>query len=418
MIFVLFQIKIAGNRVDLIEVELILKQHCNYNQPLVVYVENDAQIVLFLEATEKAIELDRFQLAKHLPSYAVPSKIVTVAAIPRLVSGKINRRQLIDTIGIVGETKTKTEQIESDRYQAFFTALEEVGIPRAHLDRNFFAAGGSSLNALSLIAKLHRIGFFRLTVERLLGASTLNDILLHEVHDARCHPGLFFESDSKYQIVSLKQIDKREAFRIIIESFVNSEQLNALIHRNDADLKLKLEYEWVNLLDDRWSTDVAAGLSFGIVDSDGRLLGIAVSNDAAHEPYINVANVPLLAPVLTMLEAGEEKLLERLRSHDTLPESILHNFLTTVNPDVAPEQRVIIMYYIERQLLQIAADNRFQAILTSNTSSVTQQLAEHVFKYEENFVLSICQWRDSSGSLVFPHADIDKTVMISIKRVA
>ncbi|CAM2721275.1 unnamed protein product [Rotaria socialis] len=115
-----------------------------------------------------------------------------------------------------------------------------------------------------------------------------------------------------------------------------------------------------------------------------------------------------------MLEVKEKEFLKRLHSQKDVPESIMSNLITAVNLDVPLEKRTNVMYQIERHTLQVAKAHGFQAIVTANTGSVTQQLTKYVFKYDENLVVQLNEYRDPSGDLIFSHADPNQTMTVSM----
>ena len=378
------------------------------------------QIVVFLEAKEKSIDIDRQSLLKHLPSYAVPARCVIVEQFPLLVSGKIDRQQLIQSFIETKENKEVQSEVktigESPIEHAFYAALAELGFSRLHADRHFFAAGGSSLNALILVAKLHRLGFHDLTVERLMNAHTLRDLLLQPMNKENPKSlGTFFEDDNKYRVVPLDQIDQHQAQRLLSESFVELSEIDALVHRHDIELKSACRKEYYALLDAVWPFFVSGGLSFGILMDNTELVGISLSKNIGENPPDEPPFLPNLTPMFDMFETGRNELLNELRALNTLPPSIMHGFLTAVSPAVEPERRVTIMYLLEQHVLRMALDRGFHAVLTANASSVTQQLAEQVFKYDINRTIYANQWHDSSQNLVFPHAQQHHTAVISMK---
>ncbi|CAM2725388.1 unnamed protein product [Rotaria socialis] len=355
------QVKIAGNRVDLTKIEFTLKQH-----------------------------------SKYLPFYAVPTRCITVAKFPLIISVKIDRQKLSSSLDVIGETQVEQEEAGKDR--GFFRVLNEIGIPRAHIDRSFFAAGGSSLNALLFVAKLHQIGFNDLTVEQ---------------NGQSCD--LFSEHNSELQIIPLEQVDADEARGIVIESFANLGEIDVLAHRNCPELKVEYKHQTSAVFDSFWQDFVKGGLSFGVVMNDRRLVGISLSSDLMNEPSMEVATLPpLVAPLFVMTVAGENKLLEQVRSSNVLPQSIMHNYLSAVKPDVPSEWRVSIMYFIERHVLETASAKQFQAVLAANASSVTRQICEYVLKYDFNLVIHANQQYDLADTLLFPHA-LDQIMTISMK---
>ena len=378
------------------------------------------QIVVFLESNEKPIDIGRQSLLKHLPSYAIPARCVFVEHFPLLVSGKIDRQQLIQSLQEPKENKEGQSESqansESHIEHAFYAALAELGFSRLHADKHFFAAGGSSLNALILVGKLHRLGFRDLTVERLMNARTLRDILLQPMNKENQNTlSTFFEDDNKYQVVPLNQIDQHQAQILLTESFIELSEIDALVHRHDIELKSVCRREYYALLEAVWPSFASGGLSFGIFMNNAQLVGISLSKDIAENSPGELPYLPLLTPLFDMFETGRNELLNELRALNTLPPSIMHGFLTAVSPVVEPERRVTVMYLLEQHVLRIAVDRGFHAVLTANASSVTQQLAEQVFKYDINRTVCANEWRDSSQNLIFPHAQPHHTAVISMK---
>ena len=107
--------------------------------------------------------------------------------------------------------------------EMFSHALEEIGISRSNIDQNFFAAGGSSLNALLLVAKLHAKGFSTLTVERLMTAPSLRHIELDLFAQNNQTEKYFDEQiqhEHHFNFIPLEQVDKEIALHILTESFL------------------------------------------------------------------------------------------------------------------------------------------------------------------------------------------------------
>lgn len=187
---------------------------------MAVHSAAHGQIVVFLEEDEDPFGLDRESLSKYLPSYAIPARVVRIPRLPLLVSGKLDRQHLIKLADLHQSPIPFEPEVnkESNISQAFYLALADIGIPRAHADQNFLAAGGSSLNALTLISKLHRIGFQDLNIERLMYANSLKDILNQGLiikQQRKYDP--FYQCDCHYEVVSLENIDKFEAQRILTD---------------------------------------------------------------------------------------------------------------------------------------------------------------------------------------------------------
>ena len=307
--------------------------------------------------------------------------------------------------------------LESTVNRDFFHILAEFGLSADDIDKGFLAAGGSSLIAISLVARLKRIGFHDLSVECLLSTTMLQDILASRTENNQPNSDVFFESNQDYHVIPLEQVNKDETPRIITKSFVEFAELDVLVHHNCDELKLQCEQDWLIIINQRWEHHLASNLSFGITLNNGYLIGIALSNDFTQEPPMDFTSVTLLNPIFDMIESAENQFIEDLHTAKTFPERVLHNFLTAVNPDLQADERLKVMFHLEREVLQIAASKQFQAVITANASSATKQLAEHVFRYDISRVVYANQYRNSSGMLVFPNAESKLAVAIDMKYI-
>ena len=156
------QVKIRGFRVELGEIESILCQQANIGTAAVI-LRNDngierllAYIITENKAAPVLSEL-RASLAESLPAYMVPSYIETLTEMPRLLSGKIDRKALralpLNTVS--------TDSSESDTpinlaEEVLFACLGKLfpGQP-IHRDADFFSdLGGHSLLAARLASAL------------------------------------------------------------------------------------------------------------------------------------------------------------------------------------------------------------------------------------------------------------------------
>jgi amino acid adenylation domain-containing protein/non-ribosomal peptide synthase protein (TIGR01720 family) len=158
------QIKIRGFRVELGEVEAVLRQHPAVQDMFMVAREDTpgrrrliAYVVPKSETTCQATELHSF-LSNRLPAHMVPSAFVLLEALPLNVHGKVNEGQL----PLPEPVKT-----EGNGYTAPRTAVEKVlsriwsevlNVERVSIHDNFFALGGDSILSLQLITQASRAG--------------------------------------------------------------------------------------------------------------------------------------------------------------------------------------------------------------------------------------------------------------------
>ncbi|MCC7338153.1 MAG: amino acid adenylation domain-containing protein [Pirellulaceae bacterium] len=169
------QIKLRGYRIELGEIEAVLESHPQVERAAVKLVGGglpQAQLLGFVSLLPNARDSDEMPVEQaavqsatlsaglrrfvsgRLPSYKVPTAIVIVDPMPLTSSGKVDRRRLPDTL---------PETLADEHFIAAETPLEEylaaawcesLRVERVSVDRNYFDAGGSSLQAAMLTTQL------------------------------------------------------------------------------------------------------------------------------------------------------------------------------------------------------------------------------------------------------------------------
>jgi amino acid adenylation domain-containing protein len=159
------QVKIRGHRVELQEIEAVLRQHArvrdcvvrgngsaNTNQQLVAYV-----VPADGDVPPEPVEMRQY-LNRRLPDHMVPSIFVTVPKLPLTPNGKVDRRSLLisreETQSTTGAKVTYDNDAEKQIARVFerILAVESVG-PTA----SFFDLGGHSLLAVRLVSELEKV---------------------------------------------------------------------------------------------------------------------------------------------------------------------------------------------------------------------------------------------------------------------
>ena len=154
------QVKVRGFRVELGEIEVVLREHEAVADSVVVALaspggstELSAYVVLEPGAAVPPSDLEPF-LRTRLPEYMVPSSLTVLAALPRLPNGKLDRNGLPQPDRAAGtpylEPQTPTEYRLATLWQ------ELLGVERVGREDNFFALGGHSLLAARLVGRVCR----------------------------------------------------------------------------------------------------------------------------------------------------------------------------------------------------------------------------------------------------------------------
>jgi amino acid adenylation domain-containing protein len=172
------EVKLRGMRIELGEIEAVLRTHALVGEAVVELAEESGQARLLAYVVSRngqapnARELRR-HLRTKLPEPMVPARYVVLEELPLLASGKVNRRALAGTAGVVlteqGMTppRTETERKLGEIWKELLK-VEEVGV-----DQNFFELGGHSLLVLQVIARIRRLFEVELPVRTVFEEPTL-----------------------------------------------------------------------------------------------------------------------------------------------------------------------------------------------------------------------------------------------------
>ena len=149
------QVKIRGQRIELSEIQNKMLELSELKEAVaIVLTNNDNKYIIAYYTTNGEISSNSIHeyLAKYLPDYMVPYKLVEVPEIPYTHNGKIDRAKLPE-VEFAEEHMTKEELTPEENaiVEAFKTTLKTKNI---YLDSDFFEVGGDSLAAARLVAEL------------------------------------------------------------------------------------------------------------------------------------------------------------------------------------------------------------------------------------------------------------------------
>ncbi|HEV7336595.1 MAG TPA: Pls/PosA family non-ribosomal peptide synthetase [Bosea sp. (in: a-proteobacteria)] len=185
------QVKIRGFRVELGEIETALSDEAGISQAAVVLRTDDGieRLVAFLVG-EPGVQLEgavlRASLREKLPPYMIPAHFEPIGSLPRMVSGKVDRKMLkaapLTAPAASGEQEPPRNETEATLLDAAKRVLGAQALP---LEADFFVdLGGHSLLAARFISIVRETpALAGITLQDVYGARTLR--AMAELLDSR-----------------------------------------------------------------------------------------------------------------------------------------------------------------------------------------------------------------------------------------
>ncbi|SEU41903.1 amino acid adenylation domain-containing protein, partial [Myxococcus fulvus] len=180
-----FQVKVRGFRVELGEVESVLRTAPGVRDAAAAVREDvpgDKRLVAYVvpvpaneaPASATTAETLRTYLLKRLPEYMVPSAFVTLEALPLTPSGKLARKLLpapdAESLRTEASFIAPRTPVEEKLAELFATVLK---LARVSVTENFFELGGHSLLATQVTSRIRSTFAVELPVRELFEAPTV-----------------------------------------------------------------------------------------------------------------------------------------------------------------------------------------------------------------------------------------------------
>ncbi|HEX5885947.1 MAG TPA: amino acid adenylation domain-containing protein, partial [Pyrinomonadaceae bacterium] len=156
------QVKVRGFRIELAEVERNLMRHEKVREAAVIVKRHsaaDSSLIAYFspgnaEHTPTSTELAEF-LEARLPKYMVPDVFVTLEALPRNATGKINKQLL----AAEADPRKKTERAFRPPRDVLETEISQIvtsvlGLEQVSIDDDIFELGSNSLLIARIASRL------------------------------------------------------------------------------------------------------------------------------------------------------------------------------------------------------------------------------------------------------------------------
>lgn len=228
-----FQVKLRGIRIELNEIETILRQAPGVQNGVVTSCklgsrEKGLVAYVVLEPGKEFIVEVRHFLQKKLPDYMLPTIFMELDALPLTPNGKLDRRALPvpDTTNIqLGNNfvvpRNLREQIIADIW------IDVLGVKKIGIYDNFFRLGGSSLLATQLISRCNQIFSCEITFRCLFSNPTIEGFAMAVSQS-------LIETENAYlssMLAELERVSDEEAKELL------SKEMQSTFHGKHSILK-------------------------------------------------------------------------------------------------------------------------------------------------------------------------------------
>jgi amino acid adenylation domain-containing protein len=156
------QVKVRGFRIELEEIESVLRRHSAVADACAVVREDtpgDLRLAAYVTPVQQPAALDEIRrfLKEHLPPYMVPV-VSSLNKLPLTPNGKLNRNALPPLNGSVTNHETPLEEEFTDPTEQLLARIwaETLNVPQVSVYDNFFDLGGHSLLATQMVARLEQ----------------------------------------------------------------------------------------------------------------------------------------------------------------------------------------------------------------------------------------------------------------------
>jgi amino acid adenylation domain-containing protein len=175
------QVKIRGVRIELHEIENLLRRHEAIKDAVVIDrtgVDGQKYLCAYVVTTRRTESgTIRDYLSNHLPEFMIPSAFIALKALPRTSSGKVDRLALPDP----NDTRSELQSL----YVAPRTPIEEeivriwqevLGAKQVGIYDNFFELGGHSLSITQLASRIWNVFQVEIPLALLFNNPTVVDM--------------------------------------------------------------------------------------------------------------------------------------------------------------------------------------------------------------------------------------------------
>ncbi|PSL45672.1 non-ribosomal peptide synthase protein (TIGR01720 family)/amino acid adenylation domain-containing protein/thioester reductase-like protein [Chitinophaga niastensis] len=247
------QVKVRGYRIELGEIENVLHE-CSLVREAVVMVkggQHDNKLLVGYVVPQDTFDKEGIiaYLKTKLPDFMIPSLLVELKGLPTTANGKVDKKALPALESIQLANKEHDGSPRNDMEEQLLLIWREVlNFQQLSIYDNFFAAGGNSITAIRLIAKM-KVNF-QVSINNLFQHPTVAGISKHVIYEQNHFKNKLAALITKFDINHEEQIVSGEkAARMQEEMAIQKQQyINNIKQLPDIDPTETIRYDKILLL--------------------------------------------------------------------------------------------------------------------------------------------------------------------------
>ncbi len=174
------QIKVRGYRVELGEINIVLKQAPGISQSIVL-AKTDAngqnRLIAYVvpEGAFNKTDVQAY-LKTQLPDYMIPSLLIELDKMPLNANGKVDRKALPDPETFARETNNYVAPGNETEQQLANIWMQLLKVDRVGIHDNFFEIGGHSLLAMRVISAIRKEFALNIPLKVIFSFPTIDEL--------------------------------------------------------------------------------------------------------------------------------------------------------------------------------------------------------------------------------------------------
>merc|ERR1712137_898920 len=339
------------------------------------------------------------------------SILFEIQELPLLVNGKVDRQQLVriyleSQLNLFEYSDLELSEFKLDPAQFPLARAILNGIGRTlgltsrdgkpRLSDDFFAIGGTSINAMYAIAKINAdpaLDQKKISVTEFIGAEILLDLLSGPP-----------KAEPKITIRKMRLSDKNT---VVQQTAMSLHEQELLISGWDVSLEsCQALSEFLFLAGQK--TDFKSSL---VAEIDGEVVGQIIVLDfhvdvigailQTNPELLEGKHAIVLSIVRDLENAVAAELLPDYPLDQVTPGIAMNPLLLTTHRTLSPAQNLAVVKAIESQVISQAKAQGYKVIVGMNTSAVTKQIADEL-GYKTHKIHKLNTLQDETGKLIYP----------------